>query len=125
MVTYNESMGAERENGEERIILAVSNSYEKKYYLNPNFDRLPENIKDEIKAMMVVCTAESGGIMILEFDEDGELYFRTEADEDDIMYDDISAGMYIKKMQYERRELLEALQMFYRVFILKQDVDIT
>ena len=29
--------------------------------------------------------------------------------------------MLIKKMQYEKRELLESLEMFYRVFFLGED----
>ena len=52
------------------------------------------------------------------FDEDGNLLFTTEADEDDLLYDDIACGMYIKKMQYEKRELLESVEMFYKVFFL-------
>lgn len=47
--------------------------------------------------------------------------FRTDADENDLLYDDIACGMLIKKMQYEKRELLESLEMFYRVFFLGED----
>ena len=63
-----------------------------------------------------------GGILSLEFDESGTLLFKTEADEGDILYDDIACGMLIKKLRYEKRELLESLEMFYKVFFLGEDV---
>ena len=48
-------------------------------------------------------------------------YSERDADENDLLYDDIACGMLIKKMQYEKRELLESLEMFYRVFFLGED----
>ena len=106
---------------DENVLLCSSNSYEKKYYFNPDFDRLPEDIKNELKIMCVLFTEEVGGILELVFDEEGNLLFRTDADENDLLYDDIACGMLIKKMQYEKRELLESLEMFYRVFFLGED----
>ena len=37
---------------DENVVLCASNSYEKKYYFNPDFDRLPEDIKNELKIML-------------------------------------------------------------------------
>lgn len=95
-----------------------SSAYEKKFYLNEAFDKLPEDIKNELKIMCVLFTEEVGGILTLEFDENGTLLFKTEADENDLLYDDIACGMLIKKLQYEKRDLLESMEMFYRVFFL-------
>lgn len=106
---------------DEEVVLCASSAYEKKFYLNEEFSRLPEDIKNELKIMCVLFTEEVGGILELVFDEDGNLLFRTDADENDLLYDDIACGMLIKKMQYEKRELLESLEMFYRVFFLGED----
>lgn len=106
---------------DEEVVLCASSAYEKKFYLNEEFSRLPEDIKNEIKIMCVLFTEEVGGILELVFDEEGNLLFRTDADENDLLYDDIACGMLIKKMQYEKRELLESLEMFYRVFFLGED----
>jgi hypothetical protein len=106
---------------DDRIVLCASSAYEKKFYLNPDFDRLPEDIKNELKVMCVMFTEETGGILSLEYDEDGSLNFKTEADENDLLYDDIACGMLIKKLQYEKRDLLESMEMFYRVFFLGED----
>lgn len=103
---------------DENIVLCASSAYEKKFYLNEEFDKLPEDIKNELKIMCVLFTEEVGGILSLEFDKNGTLTFKTEADENDLLYDDIACGMLIKKMQYEKRDLLEAMEMFYRVFFL-------
>ena len=55
------------------MVLCGSNGYEKKYYLNEVFDRLPEAVKKELQVMCVWFTEECGGILTLEFEEDGTL----------------------------------------------------
>lgn len=102
----------------DNVVLCAASAYEKKFYLNEDFSRLPEDIKNELKIMCVLFTEEAGGILTLEFDEEGTLMFKTEADEGDILYDDIASGMLIKKLQYEKRDLLESLEMFYKVFFI-------
>lgn len=102
----------------DNVVLCAASAYEKKFYLNEDFSRLPEDIKNELKIMCVLFTEEAGGILTLEFDEEGTLLFKTEADEGDILYDDIASGMLIKKLQYEKRDLLESLEMFYKVFFI-------
>ena len=102
----------------ENVVLCASSACEKKFYLNEAFDKLPEDIKNELKIMCVLFTEEVGGILTHEFDENGTLLFKTEADENDLLYDDIACGMLIKKLQYEKRDLLESMEMFYRVFFL-------
>ena len=41
---------------DENVVLCVSNSYEKKYYFNPDFDKLPDDVKNELKIMCVLFT---------------------------------------------------------------------
>lgn len=103
---------------DENVVLCAASAYERKFYLSEDFNKLPEDIKNELKIMCVLFTEEVGGILTLEFDEEGTLLFKTEYDEGDILYDDIACGMLIKKLQYEKRELLESLEMFYKVFFL-------
>lgn len=55
---------------QEKIILCASSAYEKKFYINEDFDVLPQSIKDELKIMCVLFTEEVGGILTLSFDED-------------------------------------------------------
>ena len=53
-----------------------------------------------------------------EFDEDGNLNLITESKEDDLLFDEIGSVLKIKQIQQEKRELLESLETFYRVFFL-------
>ena len=63
---------------DENVVLCASNSYEKKYYFNPDFDRLPEDIKNELKIMCVLFTEEVGGILdeLIQADFNGQLVQR-------------------------------------------------
>lgn len=106
---------------DEKMVLCGANAYEKKYYLNEQFSNLPEQVKQELQIMCVLFTEEVGGILLLEFQEDGSLQLITEADEGDLLYDDIGSGLKIRQIQLEKSELLESLEMYYRVFVLGED----
>ena len=98
------------------MVLCGANSYEKKYYLNPDFEALPEAVKAELQIMCVLFTEDVGGILTVEFDENGELLLNTGAAENDFAYDDIGAGLKIKQLQEEKKELFEALETYWQVF---------
>lgn len=107
---------------QDRIVLCASSAYEKKFYLNPDFDSLPSSIKDELKIMCVLFTEEVGGVLSLVYDEDGTLCFEVSANEEDLLFDEIGSGLKIKQLQQTKRELSEALEMFYKVFFLGETV---
>lgn len=100
------------------VILCVSNGYQRKFYLNPNFNGLPEYIRDELKAMCVLYTEDVGGILELVFDEDGNLDFRTSCEENDFYYDEIGSILKIKQYQNVKRETLESIEMYYKILFL-------
>ena len=101
-----------------KVVLCGANSYEEKYYLNPDFEQLPEAVRNELKIMCVLYVNDVGGILTLAYGEDGELFFEVTSEEFDPMFDDIGSRLKIKQIQREKRELLEALQMYYKVFFL-------
>ena len=89
---------------QENVVLCGASAYEQKYYFNQDFDSLPESVKQELHIMCVLYTEEIGGILTLEFDEIGSV-------------------LRIKKLQTEKRELLESLEMYYRVFFLGETIE--
>lgn len=107
---------------EEKTVLCGASAYEQKYYFNQDFASLPQSVQDELHAMCVLFTVEIGGIFTLWYDGDGSLQFETEAVDADAMYDEIGAGLRIKQLQQEKRELLESLELYYRVFFLGEEV---
>ena len=70
-------------------VLCGANAYEQKYYFNEQFSGLPDAIKDELHIIAVLFTEEIGGIFTVSFDEEGEVLLSTDADEEDILYDEI------------------------------------
>lgn len=98
------------------LVLCGASAYTKKYYLNDQFDLLPQAVKDELQIMCVLFTEEMGGVLTLVFDEDGTLYFETRCDEDDFLYDEIGSRLKIKQLQQEKADLMEALELYYQTF---------
>ena len=107
---------------EEHVVLCGASSYEQKYYFNRQFSALPESIRQELKIMCVLYTEDVGGVLTMEFDEKGNLEFRVSADDHDYLFDEIGRALKIKQYQLEKRELLESLELFYRVFFLGETV---
>ena len=105
------------------VTLCVSNAYQKKFYLNPNFEGLPQSIREELKIMCVLYTEDIGGTLQLVYDEEGNLEFRTEAEEGDLLYDEIGSVLKIKQLQNTKQELLEALELYFRVFFLGEEME--
>ncbi|WP_242845537.1 DUF6145 family protein [Butyrivibrio sp. WCE2006] len=120
VVTEDGSLGSVSAGG--RIILCGANAYEMKYYFNPLFKKIPESIQKELHIISVLFTQEAGGIFTIEFEDDGTITMETTRTEEDITYDEISAGLLIGEVRRQRQDLFEALQMYYRAMILHEDM---
>ena len=90
---------------QDKVTLCGSNAYEKKYYLNPDFSGLPEQIKQELQIACVLFTAEVGGVLTLEFDEEGKF----------------GSELMIKKLRQEKQDFWESLELYYKIFLLGED----
>ena len=120
VVTEDGSLGSVSAGG--RIILCGANAYEMKYYFNPLFKKIPESIQKELHIISVLFTQEAGGIFTIEFEDDGMITMETTRSEEDITYDEVSAGLLIGEVRRQRQDLFEALQMYYRAMILHEDM---
>lgn len=110
---------------ENNIVLCGSNSYEKKYYFNEEFDSLPEAVKKQLHVMCVWFTEECGGILTMEFEPDGTLEFKHTVSEYDGYCDEIGADLKIKQYRQEGQEFLKALELYFKVFYLGEDAEAT
>lgn len=106
---------------QDRVVLCASSAYERKFYFNEDFQTLPEQIKQELKILCVLFTEDVGGILSLEFEEDGTLLLKVDADESDLLYDEFGSELKIKEIRRTKAELLESLELFYKVFFLNED----
>lgn len=108
---------------DEEMVLCAASSYEQKYYLNPEFESLPEAVKQELQIMCVLYTADVGGVLLLVFDENGNLELKVEHNEGDFSFDEIGSVLKIKELQDTKEELFKSLEMFYKVFYLGEEME--
>ena len=104
-----------------RVILCGANAYEKKYYFNRKFDKIPENIKEELHIICVLFTEEVGGVFTIGFTPYGELEMDAQKDEGDLLYDDIGAELLMKEIRRKKSDMLKALSIYFKVTFLHQD----
>ena len=104
-----------------RIVLCGSNAYDKKYYFNPQFEKLPENVREELQIMCVLFTEEVGGIFTIGLTPSGNVVMDTRAEEGDLLYDEIGSALLIKKLRREKQEVFQSLEIYYRVTFLHQN----
>lgn len=101
---------------EDETIIAVSNSYIQKFYLDERLNSLPKEIKDELKILMINITEEDGGILECRFlDKETELHFISYKDDEDYLYDEIGANLHLRKMERENVEFFESLAIYCKL----------
>ena len=113
----NENVDADRF----RVVLCGANAYEKKYYFNRKFDKIPENIKEELHIICVLFTEEVGGVFTIGFTPYGELEMDAQKDEGDLLYDEIGAELLMKEIRRKKSDMLKALSIYFKVTFLHQD----
>ena len=91
-----------------RQVLAVVSQYADKYFLNEELGKLPEEIRKEVLVLLIMVT-------------DGEVYLASTCEEGDLGYDEISAGLLIREIEREHRDLLEQLSQWYRKVVRRRD----
>jgi hypothetical protein len=104
-----------------RIILCGANAYDKKYYFNEKFSKLPESVQEEMRIICVLFTEEVGGVFTIGFTPTGEAVMDTQAEEGDLLYDEIGSALLVKKIRSTKRELFESLEIYYRVTFLHEN----
>ncbi len=97
-----------------KTVLCGANSYLQKYYFNNEFDKLPDIVKKELQIACVTFTEEVGGIIILQFNEAGNLEISVQADEKDFLFDEIGSKLKIKEMQKDKKDLFEGIETYYK-----------
>jgi len=115
--------GIKMEKTGERIVLCGASAYEQKYYFNEQFNAIPDAIKEELHIICVLFTEEVGGVFTIVFEEDASVSLETDAYEEDILYDEISSGLLVHEIRMQRKELLESLSLYYRVFVLHEPIE--
>jgi len=99
----------------EKKVLSAASSYNKKYYFNNEFDKLPETIKSDIKVITICIAEKTHGIFNVGFYNDGSIYFESLGQSDDFNYDEIGAKLEISKLENKEKQLINSLSLWYKV----------
>ncbi len=99
-------------------ILAMTSYKKQKYFIEPKFQILPEEVQKELKIMCVLTAQKLCCTFCVGFEENGDIYFETI--EGEIDFDEIGAELEIKRIQSEKKEFLKALKLWYVVFFTEE-----
>lgn len=100
------------------VTLCGASWYNQKYFFNPEFDRIPKEVQEELQILCVSFTEDVGGVLTIEFGGDELPHFTVRSAEGDPRFDEIGSELRIRKLQEEKAELMQQLAAFYRIFIL-------
>lgn len=100
-------------------VLCAANAEIQKYYFNTDFDRLPEEVKQKLQILCVEFTEDVGGVFLIRFSEGGTVQLSFEA-----VQDEIGAEVRIRRLQKEEETLWKQLELYYRVFVLGEKLEL-
>ena len=94
-------------------IIASASCYNKKFFQNPEFNKLPKEILNDIKEICVVLAEKTHGIFTIGLYENGEVFLETMALSNDFDYDEIGAKLEIKKLETQEKDLFNKISLWY------------
>lgn len=110
------------ENQENQAILFSASAYTQKYFFNELYKDLPMLVQKDLHEKMVLLNKCVGGVVMIGFYDDGEIFLRVVGADNDFEYDDIFAALNVKEFERTEREFLEQLSQWYTcVFKVKAD----
>ena len=98
----------------EDVVLCAANAYHQKYYLNPEYGNLPEDVQKELKLIAVDYVEEIGGVFLMSFNADQKLVLKSMHEEDDLRFDDAKAQQRIDALATRYEALFTKLETYYQ-----------
>lgn len=103
---------------EKEIVISAS-PYNHKYYFEPKYNDIPNEIKEELIESIAAIAEKVNAIISLGFSKEGQIFIEQTAAEN-VFVDDIGADLEIKKLQKDKKELLKSLQLWYMIYRSEQ-----
>ena len=95
------------------IVLCAANAYNQKFFLNPDYNNLPEDVKKELKIISVGYTEEIGGIFLMEFNRDDKLVLKSMHEDGDSLFDEDNSRKKIDELAEKYEPLFSKLEAYY------------
>ena len=95
------------------VVLCAANSYNQKFFMNPDYNNLPEDVLKELKIISVEYTEEIGGIFLMEFNKDNKLVLKSMHEDGDVMFDEDNSRKKIDSIAEKYEALFTKLETYY------------
>lgn len=100
-------------------ILCSASYYKHGYFLNDKFNKLPEQIKRELRVITTCLAERTKGIAIIGFYKDNaDVYIEVMNQPDDYLYDEIGAKLEVGYVERENEKLFNSLSLWYKTFVI-------
>lgn len=103
-------------------VVGGASVYSQKYFLSPEYQKLPAQVLEEIQALCVFYAQKLHCVFTVNFNDEGKIYFETRALETDYHFDDIGAKLDVDKLIREKADLIGSLELWHKVFIRKESI---
>ena len=104
-------------------VLAAASVYNEKFYVEPEFNTIPKTVLEEVKNLCIRSAQEISCIFSIGFKDNGAVYFETQASDMDNRFNEANAQEKVEKIMIEKADLIQRLNLWYRVFVLKEIPD--
>lgn len=103
-------------------VIGGASVYSKKYFLNPEYNKLPNQVLDEIHELCVFYAQKLHCVFTINFSDEGKIYFETRAMETDYNFDEIGAKLDVDKLIRDKEAFIASLELWHKVFIRKERI---
>ncbi len=103
---------------DKKVIVAASHSKEK-FYINDEFSALPAEVQKNLRHIAVVMAEKIKGVFIIGFYTNGNVYFETRQEADELAFDEAQLNNEIAELSEKETELLRSLKTWYLLFMTK------
>jgi|GEM_PF-920775 len=111
--TSNASSGAGSNLEGNNVVLCAANAYNQKFFLNPDYNNLPDDVKNQLKIISVEYTEEIGGIFLMEFNRENKLVLKSMHEDGDVMFDDDNSRKKIDQIAEKYEALFSKLETYF------------
>lgn len=100
----------------ERFILGTASAHSRKYFMNPDFSDMPDEVVRELREMIIIMSETINGIFTVGFYDDGSVFLEASGQENDFDYDEIGAALEVDRLKSQKKQLINALSIWYILF---------
>lgn len=103
-------------------VIASASYYNKKYYLNEGFEKLPYAVKKDLKEICTGYVEKYKCVFMIGFYEDCEIFVETQvSEENEFSFMEIDSKMEIKRIENEYSDMLEGLHKWVMIYVHRKD----